>query len=97
VVAAFLLARSLEGRPHFEVLADAEAEYLIFVRNWRRERLNDRKTRRYLVATPSVSDISRALSELRKKLESAGMGHQIRHLAPERSRVGFEIRREASS
>lgn len=87
---AFLFLRAREGKPPYASQKAAGPAYLRFIESWRKDYPNHRALER--LTKPAVtSDLSHALSILREKLEAKGLASTIPYLAPERSRVGFEI------
>ena len=92
LVASFLLERARRGLPNFENAMAAEGEFAVYVNDSRGALWNLPKLSRYLEAKSATGeDIVKALSDLRAKLAKGGAGNCIPFLAPERSRVGFEI------
>jgi CRISPR-associated protein (TIGR02584 family) len=91
VVVFFLVDRAQAGHPAFASLTEAEGDFLTYAKRWKSDYSFHAKTARYFTSTPSVQDITKALSDLRTKLTKAGAGHCITDLAPDRGRIGFEI------
>lgn len=90
LVCAFLLARAQGGHPHFANKHEAEKLLGVFNADWKIEHpFHPALTR--LSGGVSIDDIPKALANLRKKLSKAGLGEAIGYLAPERSRIGFDI------
>lgn len=92
LLAAFLVDRAGNGLPHFDNAAAAEADFAGYFRRQKSALWNQPKLSRYFDAQSATSDdITKALSDLRKRLEKAGAAHCIPFLAPERDRIGFDI------
>jgi CRISPR-associated protein (TIGR02584 family) len=90
LVASFLFERAKGGHPNFPNVPSAREDYLAYFNEAKRRHWNHRKLARYLDASASIDDITKALSELRGALAKAGLSRFIPSLAPERSRIGFD-------
>lgn len=72
---------------------DATASALAdFMEHWKNQHPFHQATTRLSAGEATVDDIPKALANLRKKLGDNGLPGAIPYLAPERSRIGFEIR-----
>lgn len=91
LVAHFLHQRALKGLPHYPNAAAAESDYFKHFKEAKSRYWNLPKLSRYLGSSPAVDDIIKGLSDLREKLKKAGLTTCLSALAPERSRVGFDI------
>lgn len=92
LIAAFLYERALQQRPHFQNKDEAETDLAVFMARWKQERPFHQATVRLSGGAATVHDIPKALTNLRTKLVKAGISGAIAHLAPERDRIGFDIR-----
>ncbi len=93
LVTAFLFERAKMGLPHHNDALDAEQDYEIFFNRWKTEKRHERLlAKSYNGRPPAAQDITKALYELRGKMTKAGVAAAIPYLAPERSRIGFDIR-----
>ncbi len=96
VVASFLHERAAQGKAPFADLTEAAEHYPAYFEQWKKHHLRHRSTARY---TPrfdaegdlSKGDLTKALNELREKLKQHAATATIPYLAPERSRIGFDI------
>lgn len=91
VVASYLFERVKNGAPPFPDLAEAAANYPAYFKRWQARHPFHKAAARYTNVTDAGSDLTKALSELRKKLTQHGAATAIPYFAPERSRIGFEI------
>jgi CRISPR-associated protein (TIGR02584 family) len=92
LLAAFLLRRAKKQAPHFRNKDDAKADLETFGCEWKRNHPFHQATSRISSGKLEVDDIAKALADLRKLLIKTGLAHTIPYLAPERSRIGFDIR-----
>jgi CRISPR-associated protein (TIGR02584 family) len=91
LAAAFLFLRLRENKRPFPDTAAAAGPYLAFVAGWQRQFPNHKAfERRDPSHRPDASDLTKALSSLRKKLADRGLAPTIPFLAPPRSRIGFD-------
>ncbi|MBE2205589.1 MAG: TIGR02584 family CRISPR-associated protein [Chthoniobacterales bacterium] len=90
LIAAFLIERARKGKPPYENASQAEQDYQDFVTRFKKKSPFHRAIMRLQQAS-SAEDITKGLSDLRKKLTASGAGVAIPYLAPERSRIGFAI------
>ncbi|MBP7951625.1 MAG: TIGR02584 family CRISPR-associated protein [Verrucomicrobiales bacterium] len=92
LVACFLLERAQRGKPHYAHVAEAADDFIAFVRTRKQQRwLGHLLDKYYDGQGATADDITKGLSDFRKQLRSASAAHCIPHLAPERSRIGFDI------
>ncbi len=91
LIAAFLHERALGGHPHFANKDRAKAELADFMSRWKREHPFHQAVARLSGGAAGIDDIPKALASLRKKLKAAGLAAAIPYLAPERSRIGFDL------
>jgi CRISPR-associated protein (TIGR02584 family) len=91
LIFAFLHQRALRTNVHFANKDEAQSELAEFMAGWKRDHPSHQATAR-LSGGVSIDDIPKALASLRKKLEQQGLTGAIPHLAPERSRIGFDLR-----
>lgn len=92
VVASFLFARAEKGEPPFADLTEAAEQYPAYFAAWQKRHPHHKATERYQAVTDPKDDLTKSLSDLRQKLTRNGASAAIPYLAPERSRVGFQIR-----
>lgn len=93
VTASFLFERAKKGDAPFADLTAAAEDYPAYFQSWQKRHPFHQATARYTAATDDGSDLTKALSDLRAKLTKHGAAAAIPFLAPERSRIGFEIGR----
>jgi len=87
---SFLFLRAKEGKPSYSSQQAAGDPYLQFVGEWKMK-FPKHRARERLKQDAVPQDLTKGLCTLRKKLETKGLAHTVAYLAPERSRVGFEI------
>jgi len=93
IAAGVLFVRAANHLDHFPSREDATAPLQKHLQSWRREHPFHQATAR-LSGTLTADDLSKALATLRKKLKAAGLASAIPYLAPERNRIGFEMRQQ---
>lgn len=91
LIAGFLYERARNHLPHFERRRDAELPLQEFVASLD-EHHPCAVAARGISGKPSEDDITKVLAEIRKKLKEKGLEATIPFLAPERKRIGFDIR-----
>ncbi len=92
LICAFLYARAEGGDPHFANKDEAESPLEAFNVCWKREHPFHPAMAR-LSGGIGTDDIPKVLADLRKLLVKAGLESTVGYLAPQRSRIGFEIAR----
>lgn len=92
VVTSYLFERAQNGEPTFADLTAAAEYYPAHFAAWQKHYPNHKATERYTTVTDAKDDLTKALSDLRAKLAKHGAAAAIPFLAPERSRIGFELR-----
>jgi CRISPR-associated protein (TIGR02584 family) len=92
LLAAFLLRRAKKQDPHFRNKDDAKADLEAFGLEWEKNHPYHKATSRISSGKLEVDDIAKALADLRKHLTKIGLAHTIPYLAPERSRIGFDVK-----
>lgn len=91
ILCDFLYQRCLKNLPHFANKAEAHGALNFFMQSWRKKHSTHRALAR-LSGNPSVDDIPKALSNLRKKLTDKGLKDAIPYLAPLYKRIGFDAK-----
>lgn len=93
LVAAFLYERARQGEPHFASKHEARKEIEIFNDAWKKRHPFHQAVVKLSAGGIAETDISKALTPLRQRLVAAGLSAAIPYLAPDRSRIGFDISR----
>lgn len=90
IVAAFLCERARAGEPHFENRGQAEGPFDAFFQIFKANEPFHPAIQR-LAPRLTEDDLTKGLAGIRKKLREKGLEGAVSFLAPERSRIGFDI------
>lgn len=90
LVAWFLLERAKAGKEHYRNRDDAAKEAKVWHEEWKKKHPAHQAASR-MSGLLSADDITKSLHSLRSKLTTKGLKDCIRYLAPDRSRIGFDI------
>ena len=94
LVAAFLFERATAGKSHFANKDAAKEAIVGFNASWLQRHPFHRALTRLSAGGLTVDDLPKGLNRIRGALRASGLTDAIAYLAPERSRIGFDMRAE---
>lgn len=91
LIIAFLHDHAIKGGRHFRNKDEAADDLASFMDSWKKRHPFHQATTRLSGGMATVDDIPKALNSLRTQLRNKGLSGAVPWLAPERSRIGFDI------